>query len=267
MTHDQNQYKTIEVTHADGVAEIILSRPEQLNAIDEDVRPELIHALADMAFADGVRAIIIGAQGKVFSAGGDFEMMKRRNGDPAAAERGSLDGKQLLRTIFEVPVPIIAAVQGHAVGLGSTIALSCDIVVATRGARIVDSHVKIGLVAGDGGAVVWPPSIGLIRTKRHLLLGDPVLAEDGYAMGMVSDLVDTPAEVLPMARQLAGRLAELPPLAVQGTKRTLNAALAQQSTGVLETGLMLELGTMQSKDLLEAIDAFENRRLGRYTGN
>jgi enoyl-CoA hydratase len=261
-----SQYKTIEVSNADGVAEIILSRPERLNTIDEDVRPELIHALVELGFADGVRAIIIGAQGKVFSAGGDFAMMRRRNGDPAAAERGSLDGKQLLRTIFEVPVPIIAAVQGHAYGLGSTIALSCDIVVASRGVRIVDSHVKVGLVAGDGGAVVWPPSIGLIRTKRHLLLGDPVLAEDGYAMGMVSDLVDTPEEVLSTARELGRRLAQLPPLAVQGTKRTLNAALAQQSTGVLESGLMLELGTMQSEDLIEAIDAFEQKRPGHFNG-
>jgi enoyl-CoA hydratase len=260
------QYKTIDVSAGDGVAEIILARPEQLNAIDEDVRPELIHALTEMGFTDGIRAIIIGAQGKVFSAGGDLEMMKRRNGDPAGAEKGSLDGRQLLRTIFDVPLPIIAAVQGHAVGLGSTIALSCDVVVASRGARIMDSHVKIGLVAGDGGAVVWPPSIGLIRTKRHLLFGDPVLAEDGYAIGMVSDLVETPEDVMPMARQLARRLAALPPLAVQGTKRTLNAALAQQSTGVLDIGLMLELGTMQSKDLLEAIDAFENKRQGIFTG-
>jgi len=261
------QYKSIEVSHIDGVAEIILSRPDRLNTIDEDVRPELIDALTEMAFTDGVRAIIIGAQGKVFSAGGDFAMMKRRHGDPAASEKGSLDGKQLLRTIFEIPVPVIAAVQGHAIGLGSTIVLSCDLVVASRGARITDSHVKIGLVAGDGGAVVWPPSVGIIRTKRHLLLGDPVLAEDGYMMGMVSDLVDTPEEVLPMARELGRRLADLPPLAVQGTKRTINAALAQQSVGVLDVGLSLELGTMQSQDLLEAIDAFENKRKGKYIGS
>ncbi|MFD5811292.1 enoyl-CoA hydratase/isomerase family protein [Rhodococcus sp. 14C212] len=260
------KYKTIEVAEDAGVAEIILSRPERLNAIDEDVRPELIDALTDLGFTKGIRAVVLGARGKVFSAGGDFEMMKRRNGDPVGAERGSLDGRQLLRTIFEVPVPVIAALQGHAVGLGSTIALSCDVVVASKGVRIMDSHVKIGLVAGDGGAVVWPPSVGLIRTKRHLLFGDPVLAEDGYAMGMVSDLVETPDEVLPLARDLARRLAELPPLAVQGTKRTLNAALAQQSTGVLDLGLMLELGTMQSEDLLEAIDAFENKRKGHYTG-
>jgi enoyl-CoA hydratase len=260
------QYKTIEVSHADGVAEIILARPETMNAVDEDVRPELIHALVEMGFTDGVRAIILGAQGRVFSAGGDFAMMRRRNGDPAATEKSSLDGKLLLRTMFEVPLPIIAAVQGDAYGLGSTIALACDLVVASRGVRIVDSHVKVGLVAGDGGAVVWPPSIGLIRTKRHLLLGDPVLAEDGYAMGMVSDLVDSPAEVLPTARELGRRLAALPPLAVQGTKRTLNAALAQQSAGVLDIGLMLELGTMQSQDLLEAIDAFEQKRQGRYEG-
>lgn len=260
-------YQTIEVSNADGVAEIILARPDRLNAIDEDVRPELIHALTELAFTDGVRAIIIGARGKVFSAGGDFAMIRRRHDDPVSAEKGASEGKKLLRTIFEVPVPVIAALQGDAYGLGSTIALSCDLVVAARGVRIVDSHVKVGLVAGDGGAVVWPPSIGLIRTKRHLLLGDPVLAEDGYTMGMVSDLVDTPAEVLPTARELGRRLAALPPLAVQGTKRTLNAVLAQQTTNVLDIGFALELGTIASADVLEAIDAFENKRTGNFTGH
>lgn len=260
------EYTTIAVRRGDGVGEILLARPERLNAVDEAVRPELIEALIDLAYDDAVRAIVVGAQGKVFSAGGDFEMMKRRHGDPAATERGSLEGKELLRAIFEAPVPVIAAVQGHAYGLGATMALACDLIVASRGVRLVDSHVKVGLVAGDGGALVWPTSLGLVRAKRHLLLGEPLLAEDAYSWGLVSDLVETSDQVLPTAHELARQVAALPPLAVAGTKRTLNAGLAQQTTGVLDLGLMLELGTMQSSDLLEAIEAFEQKRVGRYTG-
>lgn len=260
------EYTTITVRRADGVGEILLARPERLNAVDEAVRPELIGALIDLSYDEEVRAIVLGAEGKVFSAGGDFEMMRRRHGDPSGTERGSLEGKELLRAIFEAPVPVIAAVHGHAYGLGATMALACDLIVASRGVRLVDSHVKVGLVAGDGGALVWPTSLGLVRAKRHLLLGEPLLAEDAHAWGLVSDLVETSEEVLPMAYELAKQIAALPPLAVQGTKRTLNAVLAQQTNGVMDLGLMLELGTMQSGDLLEAIDAFEQKRAGRYTG-
>lgn len=260
------KYTTITVQRAEQVGEILLARPERLNAVDEDVRPELIDALLELSYDEDIRAVVLGAQGGVFSAGGDFEMMKRRHGDPAATERGSLEGKELLRAIFEAPVPVIAAVHGHAYGLGATMALACDLIVASRGVRLVDSHVKVGLVAGDGGALVWPTSLGLVRAKRHLLLGEPLLAEDAHAWGLVSDLVDTSHQVLPTAHALARQVAALPPLAVAGTKRTLNAGLAQQTTGVLDLGLMLELGTMQSSDLLEAIEAFEQKREGRYTG-
>jgi enoyl-CoA hydratase len=106
----------------------------------------------------------------------------------------------------------------------------------------------------------------MIRTKRHLLTGDPVLAEDGYLMGMVSDLVETPDEVLPAARALAERIAALPPLAVRGTKRALNHVVRARTEEVLELSLAYEAETVQSEDLLEAIDAFEAKRPGQFRG-
>jgi enoyl-CoA hydratase len=261
-----SHYASLDVAEDGGIVEITFARPELLNRIDDASRTDLIEVLVEFGYRPETRVIVLAAHGKVFSAGGDFAMMRSRHGDLAATERGGVDSRRLINTLLDIPAPIIAAVHGHAVGLGATIVLACDAVVAARGVRIMDSHVKIGLVAGDGGAVMWPQSIGMIRTKRHLLTGDPVLAEDGYQMGMVSDLVDTSDEVLPTARALAERIAALPPLAVRGTKRSLNHVMRKRSEEVLELSLAYEAETMHSDDLLEAIDAFESKRPGQFKG-
>jgi enoyl-CoA hydratase len=160
----------------------------------------------------------------------------------------------------------VVALHGDAIGLGATVTLACDAVVASRSAGLSDPHVAIGLVAGDGGCVVWPAAAGMLRAKRYLLTGDRLGAEDAWAMGLVTDLVDGPDDVLPAARALAARIAALPPLAVQGTKRALNRALAQRAGEVLDLSFALEGASMASSDLLEAIAAFKERRPPHYTG-
>src|SRR5439155_14127267 len=110
-------------------------------------------------------------------------------GDFAARKRAVDEGLELMNELLTFPLPIVTAIQGAAMGLGANIALATDAVVAWREARLADPHVRIGLVAGDGGAVLWPLSAGILRAKRHLLTGDPITAEEGYAFGMVTDLV------------------------------------------------------------------------------
>jgi enoyl-CoA hydratase len=114
--------------------------------------------------------------------------------------------------------------------------------------------------------VVWPLAGGIVRAKRHLLTGDPISAVDAHAAGMVSDLVETADDVLPAARALATRIAALPPLAVQGTKRALNRLLHERAGEVLELGLQLELDTTRSEDLMEATDAFLTKREPKFRG-
>ena len=252
--------------YPNGRTELMLARPELLNRVDDDLRDALIDALRSLSNDGSTRVVVLGAEGKVFSAGGDMAMMKAKHGDLQAIHRGTDAGRRLIETIFDTPVPVVAAVQGHAIGLGSTLVLACDAVVASRGVRIVDSHVAIGLVAGDGGAVMWPSALGMIKAKRHLLTGDPLLAEDAAALGVVTDLVDTPDEVLPTARALADRIATLPPLAVQGTKRALNHVMRLRAQEVLELSFAYEAETMSSQDLLEGIDAFMEKRTPKYKG-
>jgi enoyl-CoA hydratase len=253
-----------EVT--EGVLEITLCRPDTQNRLDEALRSELTEIFRSLRDNTEVRAVILAAEGDVFSAGGDFDFLQRMRDTPELRSREVSAAKATVEALLNVPQPIIAAIAGTAIGAGANIALACDLVVASRDVRIADPHVKIGLVAGEGGCIWWTQSMGLHRARRHLLTGDPIDAATAYDCDLVTDLVDDPSAVLPAARALAAKIAALPPLAVQGTKRSLNHIAEIRAGEVLELGLLLEDQTLASEDLLEAIAAFKERRAGNYRG-
>jgi len=142
----------------------------------------------------------------------------------------------------------------------------CDVVVAARAAKLADTHVKIGLVAGDGGCLVWPQAAGMLRARRHLLTGDALDATTAYQLGMVTDIVEEPDDALPCAREIATRIAALPPLAVQGTKRALNHVTSLRADEVVPLAFELEEHTLTSDDLLEGIAAFREGREANFVG-
>ena len=251
---------------SNGRVDLTFARPELLNRVDDDSRREFIEALQSIGADSRARCIVLAAEGEVFSAGGDFDMMRRKHGNPRLVHEGTADSLRLIEELNKIPVPIVVAMHGHAVGVGSTVVLSSDVVVASTNAKLIDSHVNIGLVAGDGGVVVWPAAMGMMKAKRHLLTGDPLGAEEAHRLGIISDLVDSPGEVLGTARDIADRICSLPPLAVRGTKRSFNHVMSLRAAEVLELSLMYEAETMSSQDLLEAIDAFTNRRQPRFSG-
>jgi enoyl-CoA hydratase len=153
-------------------------------------------------------------------------------------------------------------VQGAAIGLGATLLGCCDIVVAARAARIADPHVQLGLVAGDGGVLAWTQSVGLLRAKRYLLTGDALGAEQAFAMGLVSDLVDQPEEALPTAMALAQRIAALPRGGVRGTKQAF-ARLSRDLFGAaFERSLDAEMETLAGTEIRARLEALQNRRRG-----
>jgi enoyl-CoA hydratase len=258
------EFSTLSIERDGPIVELTLCRPDLMNRIDALAHRELVQAFRAFEDMDDVRAIVFAAQGNVFSAGGDFELMLAGNADLSVRQHMVDEGARLLASLLDIAPPIVVALEGSAIGLGATLALSCDAVVSCRGCRVADPHVAIGLVAGDGGGLAWPQSIGMLRAKRYLLTGDSLKAEDAYAMGLVTDLVDTREQVLPAARDLARRLAALPPLAVQGTKRALNAVLKHRYEEVMKLGLAQELVTLGSDDLKEAISAFKEKRPARF---
>jgi enoyl-CoA hydratase len=257
---------TLSVTRDGAVATLTLTRPELLNRFDSDLHRDFTEAIGGLAADSDVRAVVLASTGKVFSAGGDFELMRAAHEDAAVRRSLVNEAHRLLTGLIGLPQPIVAAVQGAAVGLGATVVLSCDAVVACRTATLADSHVNVGLVAGDGGCVVWPAAAGMLRARRHLLTGDPLDAATAFSLGLVTDLVDEPDEVLPAAVTLAQRIASLPPMAVQLTKRALTRALLQRAGEVLELSLAYEEATLASDDLLEGIAAIKERRPGNYSG-
>jgi enoyl-CoA hydratase len=258
--------EAVKVTRRGDVLEIILSRPALLNRIDEPAHNELIAVFRALEFDATVRSVVLGAEGRVFSAGGDLAELRVLNVDPVARTRLIAQARALFAALIDAPVPVVVAMQGDAHGLGANIVLACDAVVAWRGAKLSDAHVRVGLVAGDGGCVVWPAAFGSLRARRHLLTGDPIDAEQAFALGAVTDLVDRPEDVLPAARALADRIAALAPMAVRGTKRALNNVLKQRAGEVFEFALALETETLASADAMEAVEAFLGRRPPRFVG-
>jgi enoyl-CoA hydratase len=172
---------------------------------------------------------------------------------------------RLIRNLIEVEQPIIAAVNGHAIGLGATIALFCDTIIASEQAKIGDPHVKVGLVAGDGGAVIWPLLCGLARAKEYLMTGDLMSATEAERIGLINHVVP-PDEVMPRAMELAQRLANGPAKAIRWTKMACNKRLRDEVNLALEAGLAAETISMFTEDHKEATRAFVEKRAPKFKG-
>jgi enoyl-CoA hydratase len=262
----EKDFSNVAISIEGDVAQITLNKPEKYNAIDLAFHEELTLAFRRTAESASVRAIVFASTGKVFSAGGDFDALLKDQADPVSRHRSGKHARPLFMAIADCPLPIVTALHGDSVGLGTTLALCTDAIVAARTAHISDPHIVIGLAAGDGGGIVWPQSAGILLAKRYLLSGDRIPAEAALAMGLVTDLVDTAEEALPAARALAKRIAALPPRAVQATKRMLNHGLRHRIEENFDFGFALELETMATEDLIEAISAFREKREPIYRG-
>lgn len=266
METAEAHYETLEITQDGPIARLTLTRPDLFNRIDEPGHRELIRAFRSLNYRPDTRVVLWTAQGKHFSAGGDMKEIYGQHEHLHQRLDQFQQAKDIIYALLEIPYPVVVALHGDTYGLGASLILCCDVLVACRKAKLGDTHVKIGLVAGDGGAVVWPASIGMMRAKRHLLTGKLLTGEEGYQLGLVSDLADTPEECRAEAERIAREIAALAPIGVQGTKRTLNASLRHRASEVLELGLMHEMMSIGTKDLLEAVEAFKEKRAAVFHG-
>ena len=264
-TGPMTTFETMRLERDGDIATLTLTRPELLNRIDAAAHRELVAGFRELQAMSGLRAVLFEAEGRVFSAGGDFELMLQAHADLRVRTEMIQEALQVVQALLDISAPVVVALHGDAIGLGATVVLAADAVVTHATVRIADPHVAIGLVAGDGGCLVWPQAVGMMRAKRHLLTGDPVSGEEAHRIGLVSDLVER-EEVPAAARALAERLAALPPLAVQGTKRALNEVLRHRFAEVMAISLANELTSLGSDDLREAIAAFKERRTPTFTG-
>jgi enoyl-CoA hydratase len=175
------------------------------------------------------------------------------------------EAKQMIWDLLDVEVPIVCGLNGSAAGLAASVALLCDVVVMAETAKIVDPHVLVGLVAGDGGAAVWPLLLGPLAAKRHLMLGEPLDAVAAERLGVAAEVC--PADqVAGRARAWADRLAAGAPLAVQGTKLAVNQQLKRALIDSFDLSTALEIPCFFSDDHAEAVSAFVEKRTPKFTG-
>lgn len=255
-----DNFKAISYEENGHIAKVTFTRPDVLNAMDENTTDELVSVIERLRRPRDLRALVIVSTGRVFSAGGDFADILRLADDSTARMEAYDNGRRVIHGMAELAVPVIVGLQGDVYGLGTSLALSADIIVASRNVRIGDPHVKVGLVAGDGGTLVWPAAFGMLRAKRHLLTGDPISAEDAHRFGAITDLVETPDEVGPATDALAEKIANLPPMAVQFTKRALNHSMQRAALDHFEFAMALEQYALTSDDLKEALAAIKEKR-------
>ena len=206
---------------APGVLRLTLNRPESLNSLGADAHRELADIWRVVDRDRETLAVLLCAKGKAFSAGGDFEVVKKLT--QSFEERANMwrEARDLVYNIVNCSKPIVSAIQGAAVGAGLAAALVSDIPIAAKNAKLVDGHVRLGVAAGDHAAIIWPLLCGMAKAKYHLLLNEPVSGEKAEQLGLVALAVDE-EELQEKALAVASRLAEGAPSAIQWTKYALN---------------------------------------------
>jgi enoyl-CoA hydratase len=247
----------IVISEIGAVRLVELNRPGAKNRIDDAMHEALATVWDELAADANARAIVLTGRGDVFCGGGDLEMLEEMVDDLALAERGLARDQVIMRGLRNCRLPVVAAVNGPAVGLGCSLALHCDLVLMADTAYLADPHVALGLAAGDGGAAMLPTLVPLMRAKQFLFLGDKLRAAEAVALGAAIEAVPA-SELRSRALALAERLAAQPPGALQFTKSAINAHLAP-AVAAGELAYLAEVATIRSPEFAAAMGALLER--------
>ena len=260
---EYSRYHYLSVERKDKVLVVAFNRPESLNAINAALHTEISQVFADIAQDREAEVIVLTGKGRAFCAGGDIKWFQEMT--PQQLDALFAEARKIIIDMLEVEQPIIAAVNGAATGLGATLALFSDVIFAAENAKIGDPHVRVGVVAGDGGAVIWPWLVGAARAKEFLMTGDIISATEAERIGLINHVV--PADkLLDSAMAFANRLANGPTKAIRWTKVSVNKILRDTANLVLDTSLALEKQCFATADHQEAIRAFVEKREPKFTG-
>lgn len=255
---DLPQFEAILLERRGRLLTITLNRPEVLNAFGPVMHVEIVEALRFAATDPGSDVIVLTGAGRAFSAGGDLERMEQFQADPTEFDREGADAKRLVFALLDIEKPVIARVNGHAVGLGATVALLCDVIFAAESAKIGDTHVKVGLVAGDGGAVIWPQLIGFARAKEYLMTGALIPAARAAEMGLINHAVPD-AELDDRVHAFCEQLLAGAGQAIRWTKTTVNIELKRIAHALMDPGIAYEAVTVRMEDHRRAVQALKEK--------
>jgi enoyl-CoA hydratase len=241
------------------VAIVTLNRPDSLNATNAELHHALSAVWQEIADIDGVRAVVLTGAGGAFSGGGDLGLLEQMAVDVETRLRVMEEARQLVLGMVALPQPIVAAVNGVAVGLGCSLASMCDLVVMEEQATFADPHVAIGLVAGDGAALTWPLQLGYQRAREWVYFGAPMSASQALELGLANRVVPTGTSVQ-VATELAHRLTKLPAQSLQATRQAINQPLADRLERSLRELLDAETASFDDPDFQARLKKLRARR-------
>ena len=244
---------------ADGPVRIVrMARPEQLNAINDELHLGLTQVFPQLSADTGARVAVITGEGRAFSAGGDFDLLDRMANDRALRRAVIAEGRELVLNMIRGRVPVIAAVNGPAVGLGCSVIALSDVVYMAESAYLSDPHVTVGLVAADGGPLTWPLHTSLLLAKEYAFTGDRISAQRAAQIGLANHVCPD-GEVLEAALATAQKIAALPQQAVEATKRVLNLHVERSVLATIDFAMASESESFDTPDLRANIDRFLGR--------
>ncbi|MDR3417183.1 MAG: enoyl-CoA hydratase/isomerase family protein [Nevskia sp.] len=263
MTQPQDQpvptYQTIVLQRSGRLLTITLNRPEALNSVNLAMHEELAAVFAFAVADQHSDVVLLTGAGRAFSAGGDAQHMAHNAAHPELFDEEVRLAKRIVFAMLDLDKPLICRLNGHAVGLGATLALFCDVIFAADSAKIGDPHVAIGLVAGDGGAAIWAQRVGLGRAKEYLMTGELLSAKKAEEIGLVNHCVPV-AELDAAVNAFCERLLGGATRAIRWTKLLTNLELKRVSHALMDAGLAYESLSVRSADHREAVQALLDKR-------
>ncbi|MEJ5920616.1 crotonase/enoyl-CoA hydratase family protein [Corynebacterium sp. H78] len=268
---DSSQQPALLVDREGYIETWTINRADSRNPISApDVIDAIVDNVARVNMDHDVRAVILTGAGSAFSAGGNVKDMVDKtgmfSGTPYELRDGYRNGIQRIpMALYHCQVPVIAAVNGPAVGAGCDLSLMCDLRVASTKAWFAESFVGLGIIPGDGGAWLLTKTIGPARAAEMALTGDRITADKAAEWGMVNEVVE-PDELLDAAKKLAGRVAKNPPHAVRMAKKLLRESQHQSLASLLELSAAMQALAHTTEDHREALNAFMEKRPGFYSG-
>lgn len=262
---DETGFTTLRFDRIGHVLRVTIDNPaSDINAVDEALHTDFARLFERLRHEDEARAVLLTGSKKAFCAGGDLTWFPTLD-STRKLDHLRRDGKAIIWDLLDVEIPIVCALNGHAMGLGASIALLCDTIFMADTARIGDPHVRVGIVAGDGGVAIWPMAVGPALAKRFLMTGDHLTAPHAERLGLVTHVV-APEALADESLAFAQRLAEGATLAIKFTKMAVNKLVKDALNTAFDSSMAHELVTFYSDDHREALAAFAEKRAPNFTG-
>lgn len=263
---DFSKYETIKFERRGKILYLTFNQPDALNSFSGLGHTELSTVFSDVVEDKESEIVVVTGAGRAFSAGGNIEYMQWLHDNPREFYRAVREAKRIVTSMLECDKPIIAKVNGDAIGLGSTVAVFCDVIFAADHARFGDPHNNVALTSGDGGQIMWPYLIGYARAKHYLFTGEKITAPDAVSMGLINAAMPA-AELDAYVDAYADKLARMPTQSLRWSKATINVPLRQMAASMMDVGMAYEAMASQTRDHVEAIAAFREKRKPVFEGH